>query len=108
MGQAVFTLTQQEVVDMAEKKMIEGQGKRGKKDSDGVRHIKLKHVTLIVSLLKASEFLNRRSVKQIRSGRIKAEDSKTWMQTGPTSYQPHLQRCYAFADNAGRIGIVRA
>ncbi len=107
MGEAVFTLTPQEIIALAEKKWIDGEGEHGKKGSDGVRQIKLKHVTLVVSLRKVTELLNRRSAKKIRSGRIKAEASKTWVQTGPTTYQPHLQRCYAFADNAGRIGVVR-
>lgn len=107
-GQAIFTLTPDEIRALAALNWIEGKARRGSKDSKGVRSIDITHVTLVVSTKEAVALLDRRPATKIRSGRLKAEGSKTWIQTGPTSYQPHLQRCYAFADNAVRIGIVRA
>lgn len=107
-GEAVLTLAPHEILTLAANNWIEGRARQGQKDVDGIRSVDLTHVTLIVAMKQALTLLKRRPSKQVRSGRIKAEDSKTWMQTGPTSFQPHLQRCYAFADNAGRIGVTQA
>jgi len=105
-GQSVFTLSPQELVMLAAKRWIEGVAREGKKDIRGVRIPELRHVVLVVAVRMASNLLNRPSSKQARSINVKAEDSRTWTQTGPTSFAPHFQRCSAYADNAGRIGVV--
>jgi len=102
----VLTLTPREAVVLSCKGWIEGRARRGHKGIDGVRAVVLKHVVLVVAMTKVLTFLKRPSSKQFKALRAKAEDSKTWTQTGPTSFAPHFQRCNSYADNAGRIGVI--